>query len=152
MAKATKKSTKADDKAAKPPVEPIDFKISPDDQDEHSFVSIWNIASATCDADEAKTRALAAKLLNFLCKRDCDFVVISPADAEFLDNKFEAENKLLYDWKPESEYVDILAQHSEVPAKAFMSFLTTHKFSPTTKYNPRRADRVEWFNERWCVG
>lgn len=138
--------------ATKTAAEPIDFKISPDDQDENSFVSIWNIAAATCDKDEAKTRALAAKLLNFLCKRDCDFVVISPADAEFLDNKFEAENKLLYDWKPESEYVDILAQHAEVPGKAFMSFLTTHKFSPTTKYNPRRADRVEWFNERWCIG
>ena len=28
-------------------VEQIDFKISPDDQDEHGFVSVWNIASAT---------------------------------------------------------------------------------------------------------
>ncbi len=146
------KDKPATDKPAKPKVDPIDFKISPDDQDEDSFVSIWNIASSTCNGDQEKTRALAAKLLNFLCKRDCDFVVITPADAEFLDNKFEAENKLLYDWKPESEYVDILSQHAEVPAKAFMSFLTTHKFSPVTKYNPRRADRVEWFNERWCVG
>ena len=132
--------------------DPIDFKIDPNDQDEDSFVSIWNIASATCNGDEAKTRALAAKLLNFLCKRECDFVVISPADADFLDEKFDAENKLLYDWKPESEYVDILSQHAEVPGKAFMSFLTTHKFNPSTKYNPRRADRVEWFTNTWCVG
>ncbi|MEM0926174.1 MAG: hypothetical protein AAGJ83_09090, partial [Planctomycetota bacterium] len=60
--------------------EEIEFKISPEDQDEHTFVSIWNIASATCDGDLAETRALASKLLNFLCKRDCDFVVCSSAN------------------------------------------------------------------------
>ena len=48
----------------------IDFKISPDDQDEHGFVSIWNIASTTCEADVPEARALAAKLLNFLCKKN----------------------------------------------------------------------------------
>lgn len=133
-------------------VEEIDFKISQDDQDEHSFVTIWNIASATCDGELVATRALASKLLNFLCKRDCDFVVCSSANVEYLDEKFESDNKILYDWKPESEHVDIISQHAEVPGKAFMSFLKTHKFNPVTKYNPRRADRVEWFNERWCIG
>lgn len=132
--------------------EPIDFKISPDDQDEHSFVSVWNIASATCEGDQEKTRALASKLLNFLCKRDCDFVVCSSSGVEYLDEKFELDKKILYDWKPESEYVDVITQHAEVPGRAFMSFLTTHKFNPSTKYNPRRADRELWFRERWCVG
>ena len=132
--------------------EEIEFKISPDDQDKDSFVSIWNIASATCNGDLAETRALASKLINFLCKRDCDFVVCSSTNIEYLDEKFESDNKILYDWKPESEHVDIITQHAEVPGRAFMSFLKTHKFNPETKYNPRRADRVEWFNERWSVG
>ena len=133
-------------------VEEIEFKISADDQDEHGFVSIWNIASATCDGQLEPTRALASKLLNFLCKRDCDFVICSSADADYLDKKFETDKKILYDWKPESEHVDIISQHAEVPGKAFMSFLKTHKFNPNTKYNPRRADRVEWFTNRWSVG
>lgn len=133
-------------------VEEIDFKISQDDQDEHSFVTLWNIASATCEGKLEETRALASKLLNFLCKRDCDFVICSSANIEYLDEKFESDNKILYDWKAESEHVDIISQHAEVPGKAFMSFLKTHKFNPVTKYNPRRADRVEWFNERWSIG
>ncbi len=130
----------------------IEFKISQEDQDEHSFVTLWNIASATCDGDIVETRALASKLLNFLCKRDCDFVVCSSSGLEYLDERFEKDNKILYDWKPESEHVDIIAQHAEVPGRAFMSFLKTHKFNPATNYNPRRADRVEWFTNRWSVG
>jgi hypothetical protein len=132
--------------------ETIEFKISPENQDEDGFVSIWNIASATCGGDQSETRALAAKLLNFLCKKECDFVVCSSTDAQYLDEKFESENKLLYDWKPDSEYVDILSQHAEVPANAFLSFLKTRKFNPSTKYNPRRADRIQWFTEMWNVG
>lgn len=132
--------------------EPIDFKISPDDQDDNGFVSVWNIASATCGGDTDEARALAAKLLNFLCKRECDFVVCSSTDAQYLDEKFEKENKLLYDWKPGSEYVEILSQHAEVPGVAFMSFLKTRKFNAKTNYNPRRADRIAWFTEMWNVG
>ncbi len=134
------------------PVEVVDFKVDPEHQDEHGFVSIWNIASTTRKGEVVATRALASKLLNFLCKKECDFVICSTADATYLDEKFEAENKLLYDWKPESEYVDILSQHAEVPAAAFMSFLKTRRFSMKTKYNPRRIDRVEWFTDMWCVG
>ena len=132
--------------------EEIDFKIKPEDQDADGFVSIWNIASATCDGNLEESRALAAKLLNFLCKKQCDFVVCSSSDAQYLDEKFETENKLLYDWKPESEYVDIISQHAEVPGVAFMSFLKTRRFNPNTKYNPRRVDRVEWFTDMWSVG
>ena len=138
--------------AAATDAEPIEFKISPEDEDSSGFVSIWNIASATCEGNSEEARALASKLLNFLCKKECDFVVCSKKDAEFLDEKFQKENKLLYDWKPESEHVEILAQYAEVPAKAFMSFLKTRKFNPNTKYNPRRADRVEWFHNMWSVG
>jgi len=132
--------------------EVIEFKISPEDQDANGFVSIWNIASATRDGDLEETRALASRLLNFMCKKECDFVICSGSDAEYLDSKFESDNKVLYDWKPESEHVDLVAQHAEVPANAFLAFVKTRKFSATTKYNPRRADRVKWFREMWSVG
>ena len=130
----------------------IEIKATPSDLDENGFVSIWNIASASCDGDLELTRALAAQLLCFLCKKDCDFVVVSTTDAEYLDAWFERDNKLLYDWKPESEMVDALAQHAEVPCQAFLTYLSNNKFNPKTKYSPRRVDRVEWFTNRWSVG
>jgi hypothetical protein len=129
----------------------IEIKASPDNLDENGFASIWNIASESCDGDLEMTRALAAQMLCFLCKKDCDFVVVSTTDAEYLDAWFERDTKLLYDWKPESETVDALSQHAEVPFEPFVSFLANNKFNPKTKYSPRRVDRVEWFTNRWNV-
>jgi len=130
----------------------IELKASPSDLDENGFVSVWNIASESCSGDLEMTRALAAQLLCFLCKKDCDFVVVSTTDAEYLDAWFERDSKLLYDWKPDSEKVDAVAQHAEVPFEAFVSFLANNKFNPKTNYSPRRVDRVEWFTNRWSVG
>ena len=120
--------------------------------DEDGFVSLWNVAAASCDGDQEKTRALAAQFLGFLCKKKCDFVMVSTTHAQYLDEWFERDNKLLYNWKFDSETVDVLSQHAEVPCQPFLAFLTNQKFNPTTKYSPRRADRVEWFSEMWCVG
>ena len=125
---------------------------SPTEVNEDGFITIWNLAAASCDGDLEKTRALAAQFLGFLCKHECDFVVISTTGAEYLDAWFERDNKLLYDWKPESEMVDVMAQHAEVPCESCLMFLDTRKFNPKTKYSPRRIDRVEWFTNKWSVG
>ena len=130
----------------------IDVKTNPSDLDKDGFVSIWNIASASAKGDLEQTRALAAQFLCFLCKRNCDFVITSTTNAEYLDERFERDNKLLYDWNLESEKVDIIAQHAEVPYEPFVSFLQNQKFNPKTKYAPRRVDRVEWFQNLWSTG
>ena len=132
--------------------ESIEIKALPADLDEDGFVSIWNIASATCDGDQTSTRALAAQILGFLCKKDCDFVVTSTSNAEYLDGMFERDNKLLYDWNHDSEMIDIVCQHADVPFNAFMMFLENNRFNPNAKHSPKRADRVEWFTEKWCIG
>jgi len=133
-------------------VESIEIKALPTDMDEDGFVSIWNIAVASCEGDQANARAFAAQLLGFLCKKKCDFVVVSSTDAEYLDTWFERDNKLLYDWNLESEMVDVVSQHAEVPFDAFVIFLGNQKFNPSAKHSPKRADRVQWFTEQWCVG
>jgi hypothetical protein len=130
----------------------IEIKASADDLDENGFVSLWRVAATSCEGDEERTRALAAQFLGFLCKKKCDFVMVSTTDAEYLDEWFERDNKLLYDWKFESETVDVLSQHAEVPYEPFVSYLQNQKFNPKTKYSPRRIDRVEWFREMWSVG
>jgi hypothetical protein len=121
-------------------LENIEINASPDDLDEDGFISLWNVAATTCEGDQEKTRALASAFLGFLCKK------------EYLDSWFEKDNKILYAWKPDSEMVDVVAQHAEVPFIAFKSFMENQKFKPTANYSPRRADRVEWFTNKWCVG
>lgn len=133
-------------------LEDIEISASPDDMDEDGFISLWNIASTTCDGDQEKARALASAFLGFLCKKDCDFVVTSTSGAEYLDNWFEKDNKILYQWKPDSEMVDVISQHAEVPFVAFKGFMQNQKFKPTANYSPRRADRVEWFQNKWSIG
>jgi len=126
--------------------------VDPSVIDEDGYVSLWNAASSTMNADMAKTRALASRFLGFLCKHDCDFVVASSTDAGYLDERFEREDKLLYNWNVDSENVDVVSQHAYVPVEGFKQFLKTKKFNPSTTYSPRRADRVTWFKDQWCVG
>jgi predicted transcriptional regulator len=129
-----------------------EVKGSPDHIDEDGYISIWNVAADSCEGDQDKARALAAQLLGFLCKKSCDFVVMSSTDAEYLDEWLERDKKLLNDWNLGSETVDVLSQHAQVPYKALIDFLSNNKFNPKTKHSPKRADRAEWFQNVWNVG
>lgn len=130
----------------------LKFTVEAADLDEDQFVSIWNIASSTMHKNAAQTRALASRLLGFLCKHRCGLVTVSSTDAKYLDDWFERDNALLYDWKPESEKVDVISQHAYVPFDAFCNFVTANKFKSEQNYSPRRADRVDWFTNDWNVG
>jgi hypothetical protein len=123
-----------------------------EDVDSDGFISLWNLASASVGRDPTQARRLASKLLSFLCSKRCSFVVTSTLDADYLDEWFERDNTLLYDWSPESERVDVVAQHACVPAEVCCKFLQANKFDPQSNYNPRRAVRVAWFNDDWSVG
>ncbi len=130
----------------------LEIKIDPESKDADGFVSLWSVAAATMNGDLHGTRALASRFLGFLCKQECDFVLASSVDARYLDERFERDNKLLYDWTVTSENVDVLSQHASVPADGLLIFLKKRKFNPATSYSPRRADRVKWFTDDWCVG
>lgn len=130
----------------------FEITAEPTDLDENQFVSIWNIAASTTGRDANLARMLASKFLSFLCKNRCGFLVVSPTDAKYLDEWFERDNSLLYDWSPESDKIDVVAQHAQVPFDAFVSFLRDKKFTAEQNYNPRRADRVAWFTDDWNIG
>ena len=130
----------------------LEITADPEHVDEDRFVSLWNVASDTMGKDPVQARWLASKFLGFLCKKRWTYVLASPNDAKYLDDWYERDNSLLNDWTPESEKVDVLAQHAYVPLELFKSFLITNKFKPETKYSPRRSLRVEWFTEDWKVG
>jgi hypothetical protein len=130
----------------------LEFTAEPTDVDEDQFISIWNLAASTMAGDSTQTRFLASKLLGFLCKHRCGLLTISPTDAKYLDDWFERDNTLLHDWKPESDRVDVLSQHVQVPFDLLCNFLREHKFDADKNYSPRRADRVEWFTNDWIVG
>ena len=130
----------------------LELKVDPSDFDEDQFVSIWNLASSTMEGDSVQARVLASRILGFLCKHRCGLLTVSPTDAKYLDEWFERDNTLLYDWKPESDKVDVLTQHAHVPFDLLCNFLRDKKFDPEKNYSPRRADRVEWFTSDWTVG
>ena len=130
----------------------LEVKVEPSDCDADGFISVWNIASTTMGGDYEQTRMLASRFLGFLCKHACPFVIVSQTDATYLDEWFERDKSLLYDWKAESEKVDVLAQHAHVPFESFKYFLKSKKFQADKNYSPRRADRVEWFSNHWNVG
>ncbi len=138
--------------SAQSDIEPQKIALSPDDLDSDGYISIWNVAVASRDGDTTAARELASKLLLFLCKKQCDFVVTSTANAEYLDNWFEREKQVLYNWKPDSEFVDVVSQHAEVPGNALLAFLKNERFDPATNHNATRAVRVKWFQEMWNVG
>jgi hypothetical protein len=45
-----------------------------------------------------------------------------------------------------------LSQHAEVPFDALVGFFLNQKFNPSGNYNPKRAQRVEWFSDKWNLG
>lgn len=130
----------------------LEITANPADTDEDQFVTLWNIASSTMGGDTQQTRFLASKLLGFLCKHRCGLLASSSSDVKYLDERFERDNSLLYDWKPESEQVDIITQHVSAPFELLRNFLRDKKFQADKNYSPRRADRVEWFTNDWNVG
>jgi len=134
------------------PLAGVEVRVDPETMDEDGFVTLWNVAAATMGGKTELARILASKLLGFLCKQKCDFVFASSTDAKYLDEWFERDQSLLYDWSPQSEKVDVVAQHAHVPAKALLRLLKDKKFNPTVNHNPRRADRVDWFTNQWCIG
>ncbi len=133
-------------------IAPVEVTIKSEDLDSDGFISIWNVAASSCGGDLKATRQLAANLLCFLCKKRCDFVVTSSTNLEYLTSKYERDAKLFGDWKPESENVDIVAQHADVPGEILLKYLRKNKFNPASKYAANRNSRVEWFQNDWCVG
>lgn len=134
------------------PLANIKIRIDPETLDEAGYVSIWNVASATVNGDTILARAVASRLLGFLCKHQCDFVVTSSTDARYLDEWYERDQGLLNDWAPTSEKVDVLSQHAQVPGQALLRLLRVKGFDPTKVYSPKRADRAKWFTDGWSIG
>lgn len=130
----------------------LEIKASQEILDEDSFGTLWNIASATVGGDYDQTRQLASKLLLFLCKHRFPYMVASNTDLQYLDDWFERDNKVLYDWSADSEMVDVVAQHASLPFDTLLQFLDNHRFKMDGKYAAGRALRVNWFQSDWNVG
>lgn len=147
----TKEAETAEAKPIETPPE-IVLQYNKEDVDEHGFTSVWNIASAICDNDLAQTREMAGRILGYLCRKEYEHVLVSSVDAQYLDEWFERDKAILYNWKADSETTDAITQHAQVPAASLISFLKRERFKPTANYSPRRADRVAWFQEKWGIG
>ena len=129
----------------------FEAKVHPDNLEE-GYASIWDIAFATTGKDEDEARRLAGLFLGFLCKMKFEYMVMTADQAKYLDRQLEKDEDLMGNWKPESEWVDVVAQNASVPFDVFANFLKAKKFDPAGRYNPRKATRINWFQNLWNVG
>ena len=123
--------------------------------DADGFIRLWDLAACTPTGDkrsDSETRVLAGKLLGFLCKLRYENVLVTQHAATYLQDRFERNEQVLYNWSPETDNIDLVAQHIEVPAQEVIKLLAKKRFDPQENYNPRRSSRLEWFNNDWKVG
>lgn len=123
--------------------------------DADGFIRLWDLAACRPTGErrsDAETRELAARLLGFLCKLRYENVLVTQHAANYLQDRFERNDSVLYDWSTSNDNVDLICQHIEVPAQEVIKLLAKKRFDPQENYNPRRSSRLEWFNNDWKVG
>jgi hypothetical protein len=123
--------------------------------DADGFIKLWDLAACKGDGEKRsddETRELAGKLLGFLCKLRYENVLVTQHAANYLQDRFERNEGVLFNWSPDTDNIDLIAQHIEVPAQEVVKLLAKKRFDPQENYNPRRSSRLEWFNNDWKVG
>jgi hypothetical protein len=124
--------------------------------DEEGYMTLWQFAEGRqtemigSPKKDQETRALASRVLNFMCLHDYDDVEISPVHFQFIRSRFSPDRSkhILYRWSVGSRFVDVIAQHIRVPAYGLLDFLTENGFDPDLTYNPEAQTRLFWF-KRW---
>lgn len=121
--------------------------------DEDGYITLWTLAQGSLGYTRSNqtVRELASRLLNFLCKHRYPYVLVAGHDADYLDEMAERDEAAFFNWSPESDKVDLIAQYIKVPAEAVTRFLTANGFNAAEAYSARRSTRQEWFRDDWNV-
>ncbi|MDA7951330.1 MAG: hypothetical protein MPJ24_07555 [Pirellulaceae bacterium] len=122
-------------------------------EDEDGFISIWQLAEASLAGPHGhpQIRTLASRMLNFACKHQYPYAVITQHDIDYLEELLERDPTLLGSWSPDSEKTDLVSQFLKIPADAFIKFLQFERFDPYKNYTTRRSTKTTWFNDGWGV-
>lgn len=122
-------------------------------QDEDGYITLWRLAEDSLGyvRSNQTVRELVSRLLNFLCKHRYPYVLLPGHDADYLDEMAERDEAAFFNWSPENDKVDLIAQCMKVPAEPLTRFLQEKSFRAADSYSVRRATRQEWFTSDWNV-
>jgi hypothetical protein len=122
-------------------------------QDEDGYLTLWRLTEDSLGyvRSSQTIRELASRLLNFLCRHRYPYVLLAGHDADYLDEMAERDEAAFFNWSPDNDKVDLIAQCIKVPGEPLARFLKEKGFSAAESYSARRSTRQEWFANDWNV-
>jgi hypothetical protein len=118
------------------------------------FISLWDFAKGSPEEvlrSEGETRALASRILNFICLNNYPRVRIRRDAHEHIRERFAGDEHVLYRWSIGDRNVDLVCQRIQVPAAHLLTFLRGGGFDSNRTYKPGRDTRYRWFRDRWNI-
>ena len=109
-----------------------------------SYISLWQF----CLKERrwgGPARAVASRILNFICKENYSGVRILKRDFDEVRRRFDENENVLFRWSVSSSYVEYICRKLMVKSEGLMGFLGIEGFDADVTYNPGRKRRKEWF-------
>lgn len=153
--------------------------IDTDCVDAEGYITLWNFAKGAkteVARSESEIRALASRILNFICLHRYPNVRVKQRSYEAIELAFSRDERTLYRWAVSDKTVDFLALRLQVPADDLYAFLFPPDqpednleaifeeedftapsprpgpaFNPSQTYKPDRDRRYTWFKNEWNV-
>ena len=118
------------------------------------FISLWEFAKGSPQEvlrSENETRALASRILNFICLNNYARVRMGQGAYDHIRMLFANDEHILYRWSVGDKNVDLICQRIQVPANHLLTFLQSGGFDANRTYKPGRDTRHRWFRDRWNI-
>ena len=130
-----------------------DITIDAEKVTSDGYMTLWDFATGSPSEvirSEEETRALASRILNFICLNGYAKARIRRDDYEYITERFAHNEHVLFRWSVGDKNVDLISQRLEIPADHLLEFLRRGRFDSNRTYKPNRDTRQAWF-ERWTV-
>lgn len=118
------------------------------------YMMLWDFAKGSPEEvlrSEEETRALASRILNFICLNNYARARIRRDEYDYIAECFRQDEHTLYRWSVGDKNVDRICQRLEVPASHLLTFLRSGRFDSNRTYKPGAGRRLDWFRRRWGV-
>jgi len=118
------------------------------------YMTLWDFAKgspAEVIRSEEETRALASRILNFICLNDYAKARIKRDDHAYIAERFALNENVLFRWSVGDKNVDLISGRLEIPPDHLFEFLRRGRFDSNRTYKPNRDTRRAWFEKRWAV-
>jgi transcriptional regulator with XRE-family HTH domain len=115
--------------------EPWTATVPSDDHD--GYVTIWDFAG--------QQRALASRILCFLCDNDFRNVYIPAEEHDQVREEYRNNRDVLMRWSVSSDHVDRITRVLIVNKQELIDYLSRRRFNQSQTYKPAAGPRDRWF-------